>query len=704
MKRWRVAIFWLGVLCLAMAGCGPATCLADPELRRALRVPDNVTTPDADLPPVTPSPEPATVNDPEREPYPLSLREAFAVALEYGTIGVQSNRLQGVANDDLVQFTGQGITGSDSVRVLALNPAYYGANIESALSRFDAVWTAGMSWSSTDEPTQGLVTFQNGQAANFYTGLAKILPTGGMAGITFTTDYRNLVTPPTGEFGVLNPAYGTRVLLGFEQPLLRGSGVEVNQLLGGPPGSTLFPGLNGRRGTSEGILLTRLRFDQSRAEFQRAVHFLLVNVETAYWNLYGAYAGLFAADQALRQAYEAWRVSKHKFDEGKIDLGDFAPARAQYEQFRGDRLQALDSVLDSERTLRALLGLPVNDGKRLVPLDSPTLAPFRPLWDAALRDALNLRPELVLAREEIRARQLNRLAQVNSLQPDLRLTATYSAVGLGNRLDGNGNLIDSFGNPAPNNALRSLASNHFNDWTLGLSLNLPLGLRQEHATVRQANLQLAQAYLTLRDQENKARNFLARQYGQLLKAHELIAIRRAQRLANAEQVRVRSNKFAAGQITIDFLLDAQRSWANSISAEYQAIVEYNNTIARFEFARGRILEHDNVTIAEGPLPGCAEERAVEHERERSKAIVLRERLDTDFPPLLHLRDPAPAAQLPPLPAVPVAKLLGPVTPAEAEPVQALPPPAGGAQLGQPTPHEGAPEPAEARLGLPVPEN
>src|SRR5207302_303391 len=45
----------------------------------------------------------------------------------------------------------------------------------------------------------------------------------------------------------------------------------------------------------------------------------------------------------------------------------------------------------------------------------------------------------------------------------------------------------------------------------------------------------------------------------------------------------------------------------------------------YEFTKGTVLQHNNVVIAEGPLPHSAQVRAVEHERERCRAIVLRQR-------------------------------------------------------------------------------
>src|SRR3712207_8828593 len=63
-------------------------------------------------------------------------------------------------------FRSQGVFGTDSVRVLALQPAIAGANVEASLARFDPLWFNNLSWQTTDEPTQGLSSLSNGQSAN----------------------------------------------------------------------------------------------------------------------------------------------------------------------------------------------------------------------------------------------------------------------------------------------------------------------------------------------------------------------------------------------------------------------------------------------------------------------------------------------------------------------------------------------------------
>ncbi len=587
------------------------------------------------MPTIAPTPPPANVYDPERKPRYMSLAEAIAIALEQGTVGNQSTTLSNLAggsaagiqtsSDQPVSFSGGRFVGSsDAIRVLALDPASIGVGIENALSKFDAQWVSSASWQGTDRPIgTALDVFTAGgsnainaivqEDATVTTGIVKPLPTGGTAGITFSTPYTLTNLPAR-----VNPSYTPSLQFAFEQPLLQGFGVEINQLRPSFPGSTilnLLPNIANLAPTQEGILITRIRFDQQRAEFQRNVQQMLVNVEISYWNLYNSYWQLYSQEQGMRQAYEAWKINLARYNAGRASIADLAQTRGQYELFRGQRLQALSDLQESERQLRAMLQFPSEDGTRIVPTDTPTLAPYSPDWNTALREALDLRPELYLARQDVKANQLNLVLQENGLLPDLRFAATYDINGIGSQLDGTG----------PTNAFRSLASDHFNNWGLQLRLTVPIGYRSAYANVRLAKLQLVRSYETLHDQELKIERFLALQYRRIYTSYELIRIRRAQREAFATQLRAQFEQFVAGRGTLDVLLEAQRFWASALADEYTAIRDYNNVLAGFEFAKGTILQHDNVVISEGPLPSCVQKRAVEHLRERTAALELRER-------------------------------------------------------------------------------
>ncbi len=78
------------------------------------------------------------------------------------------------------------------------------------------------------------------------------------------------------------------------------------------------------------------------------------------------------------------------------------------------------------------------------------------------------------------------------------------------------------------------------------------------------------------------------------------------------------------------------------------MVDYNVALAALEFARGTVLERNNVTLSEGELPACAQVRAVVHERQRTRALVLREKANpVIYPPVAS--DHPEIALLPNLP-------------------------------------------------------
>jgi outer membrane protein TolC len=640
--RWKA---WLGSLAMVLAavvGCKQQCFLTTEDYKLYMDQTAKGMTHDPELAAKSteaPTGPPMTIFDTNREIRYMSLAECIAIALEQGTIGntVLDNAgllvgAGGTANavttalDRTATFSGANTTssrflGSDAIRVLRLDPAIAGLNIESSLSKFDAVWTSSASWQATDRPVGTALDAFQAQAgtnsivqtdASVQTTLLKPLPTGGVAGITFGVPYTL-----TNLAARVNPAYKPDLQFQFEQPLLQGFGVEINQLRAAHPGSILSTTpLPNIAPTSEGILVTRIRFDQQRADFELKVQTMVANVELAYWNLYYAYWNLYAQEALLRANFETFRITEQRLKAGKVAAGDMALAKGQYEDARSQRLRALQSVLDNERFLRGMLQFRADDGTRLVPSDSPTIAPYQPDWVQGYQEAMTLRPELYQARQEVKAQQLTLIELKNELLPDLRFTSTYDLNSIGSRLDG----------PDATNALRQLASNHFNNWALGLRLTIPVGYRNQWANLRRGELSLARAYETLRDAEDKIERNLAFQYQRILANYELIRTNQAARIAYGDQMKVRLTLYKAGKqdATLNFVLQAQQQWAAALANEYQSIRDYNQSLVGWEFAKGTTLVRNNIEVAEGPLPSFAQVRAVEHEREKAAALKLRE--------------------------------------------------------------------------------
>jgi outer membrane protein TolC len=544
-----------------------------------------------------------TTLNPDAEKRYISLAEAVALALENGRVG------------------------GANIRVLAFNPALAQTNIEQALATFDARWTTSMTWNRIDEIANnatnntvvqlagllnglGLTTspFIKEDQATFESTISKPLPTGGVAGITFRTDYEF----NNQSIGGLNPVYFSRLIFNFEQPLLRGAGVEINQI-------------------SSGILLSRIGFEQSRTAFAGSVMDMLFQVESAYWNLYDAYWNLYSTDLALQEALNQWQLANARATADVVRKQVLYQIEQQYQGFRLGRLDALAGVLEAERQLRFVTGLPPEDGCRLVPNDEPTIAPFQPDWCVAVNEALANRPELIEIRQELKGLQLQLRRAKNLTWPDLRFISQYDINGSGDRLDGNDNAAAT-GLPA--NAFRSLASNHFNDWTIGLRLDVPIGFRDAHAQVRRVELQLGQRLTQLRDQEAQAAFALQQSYRNLVQSQErLQVLATLKRVAN-DQLVLRQKEFKILMDSKDVpdptalitaLVDAQRSALAAQIDERRGVTQYNIALADFERQKGTLLAHNNVNISDGPLPACVESEASRHIRERDHAFTVRNR-------------------------------------------------------------------------------
>jgi outer membrane protein TolC len=331
------------------------------------------------------------------------------------------------------------------------------------------------------------------------------------------------------------------------------------------------------------------------AELEREANNQLLNVTVAYWNLYQAYGSLYASEETLRVLHGLWIDSHDKAHAtGKEPCKEvLAQIRGQYEEFRGERTNALAAVLEAERNLRGFLDLPDDDGTRLVPMTPPTLAPYKPNWEAALKDALSRRPELRLARENLRSHQAE-LARAQGAQPDLRFLARYDPVSGGAiQIIAGDTFIEKPSSPETKDTTKAASNGAFS------SLNSAAPCAGcEDAKLRCVRLELCQAYEILKDQEDKVKRCLTQQYQTLPKWYRLIEDRRAERQAYADSLMRKLAAVESGKKSVDLdLLDIQRRLALAMTKEYQAIGEYNSTLARLAFARGTIRQHRQLVIA-----------------------------------------------------------------------------------------------------------
>jgi hypothetical protein len=127
------------------------------------------------------------------------------------------------------------------------------------------------------------------------------------------------------------------------------------------------------------------------------------SIEQQYWNLVQAHAAVRAAERAVASADDVHKKEQAELRAGHATIGDVAEAAARLEQLNLDLVTRTADVITTERALRDLVGLPVADGRRIVPVTVPTDAKIEPDWDQSIGIMHANHPYIAQARAIVQA-------------------------------------------------------------------------------------------------------------------------------------------------------------------------------------------------------------------------------------------------------------------------------------------------------------
>ncbi|QDT31262.1 TolC family protein [Thalassoglobus polymorphus] len=472
---------------------------------------------------------------------------------------------------------------------------------QAALSAFDATFAASVFYEKNDRALNneffgGGTRILAQEAMVYQTQISKRTPFGSQFTLRNNIDYDDNNAPGNQFAG----AWNFNVEAEYRQSLLRGAGIDFGRIAG----TSRVPGVY------NGVLIARANTDVSVADFEISVRDFIDDVEEAYWNLYFSYRDLDTKIAARDAALSTWKRVQALASQGRIggEKDKEAEAREQYYRFQEEVENALTGRVRNgtspsgrglhltERRLRYLIGLPSADGALLRPSEEPTRAEVVFDWDLSLEESLAKRTELRRQKWMIKRRELELVASRNFLLPELDVVALSRWRGFGEdfaRYDD----PDRFGS-----ALGNFADGDFQETQIGVELAFPLGNRQAHAAVRNAEFLLARERALLTEQEQRVVLDLSNAYAEVDRAYHVLQTVYNRREASRERVRALEVAFEQDQAKLDLVLDAQRRLADSESHYYDTLVEYNNSIREMHRVKGTLLEYSGIHLSEGPWP------------------------------------------------------------------------------------------------------
>jgi hypothetical protein len=307
-------------------------------------------------------------------------------------------------------------------------------------------------------------------------------------------------------------------------------------------------------------------------------------VVDGYWNLVVSRVDVWVRRRQVEQAEEALRVGEARFRGNINDIAQVAQARSALANFRASLVTAEANVIQREAALRNLLGLPPSDGTELIPVTDPRRDRYVSDWNALCDLAAEYRPDLIDLQLALQADQQSFALARNTAQPRVDALALYRWKG-------------QYG-VQPNGSFLDTPLNEFNDWSLGVNLSVPLGLRQSRAQMRQTELALARDQANLRQGRHAAVHQLATTTRLIDQTYEQFLAYTEARKAARVNLQYQTALFENGRTIYLNVLQAITDWGNTISSEANSLTLYNTQLATLERQTGTILETHGIYFYE----------------------------------------------------------------------------------------------------------
>jgi outer membrane protein TolC len=466
---------------------------------------------------------------------------------------------------------------SAQVKVLRDVPAIQETAIAEACAQFDVRSFMESKFIDTSEPVGSTLTTGGpprylDQNWHYSAGVRRLGETGARLEASQRFGYED----SNSVFFVPEQQGAARLALSLTQPLLNGAGRFYN---------------------TSAIVLARIDTQAAHDRFSADLQTVLLEVQTAYWDLYRERVVLLQRRKLLA---EGRRIYAELVGRREVDVVKSQLARAKAAVATRDaavvRQEAL--VLNAEARLRTLINDPELGTVKLtelIPVQPPIDAPQPVLLEDSLVVALRNRPEIDQAAREIRAASVRLDVSANELRPVLNFILASYVSGLEGDADISGAWADQFATGRPT-------------YSAGLLFEYPLGNRYAQARLKKRRLELRQLTNQLEVTTANVRLEVETAVREIATTHrEMLSHYHAIRGSEAEieylerRWRLLPGEQQVAGIVLDDLLNAQERLGRAEASYAAALAAYNTALVQLKRAVGVLLQLQPAATA-GEMP------------------------------------------------------------------------------------------------------
>jgi outer membrane protein len=428
-------------------------------------------------------------------------------------------------------------------------------NVEEA--RFESVFFASARHTTIDSPPIVGTEGSQSDINDYSVGIDVPLRTGGSARIELP--FNDVET--NNPFALLNPAYQSDLRFSISQPLLRNAGVNVN---------------------THPIRIARYNARAADARAKLEAIRILANADRVYWTLYAARRELEVRQQQYDLAFSQLEQARRRVNAGDVASIEIIRAESAVAASLQNIIIAQTDIRRAQRDLKRIMNrsdLPVGGPTHIFIATEPNPVRLTLDADALVAHAIANRMEMLELELQLAADASTVDFQRNQKLPLVTLDYSYAINGLGN------SYRNSFGD---------IPRHDFEDWSIGLRADIPLGNEAAKARYHQAILQRLQRLATkeqrrlaITQEVLDALDLLEQNWQRILAARQESLLAGRTYDAEKRQFEVGLRTSTDVQIALNALSDAQ-------SREVQALADYQISLVDLAFATGTLLGHDRV--------------------------------------------------------------------------------------------------------------
>ena len=516
--------------------------------------------------------------------HPLTLRDAIVLAL-------QNNKDIEIARD---------------------NVSIAEADLLTARGAYDPRLSAQSYYEKIKTPANSFLSgASNAVETSDFTATSRLEGLAPKAGGNYRIDFSSVRSTSNSLFTALNPQYPTALTFSFTQPLMRGLRFDLPR---------------------RQIEVAKKNLSLTDAQFRQRAIEVITSVQRSYWDLVLTLRNLQIQRDSLADARQQLEHNRRLVAEGALAPIDVVAAETQVANFEQAEFSALEEVNRAENSLKNIIA--ENPQAKLwnvsiVPTEQVDLS----LPSVSLADAMNAamqnRPEL---RQSDLAREINLLDQKlyrDLTRPEIDLVGSYGMAGNAGartsaidpftaatgQLQARVNQLSALAGLPPLSppstittiapeliggypqSLANLGLNRFNNFRVGVSINLPLRNRTAEGQLGHSLVE-GKRIATQREQleqliQVEVRNALQ----SLTTSHARLRSAAVARENAEQQYESEKRKLDGGQSTVFLVLERQTALAVARGNELRAQTDLNKAIAELQRVTGNSLSANNVTVS-----------------------------------------------------------------------------------------------------------